>query len=280
MIRPNDGGDPREIDFLIEFDIPLHGKMRIAIEAKDHKRPLDVQIVEQYVGKYHTGSGLLVNKVIIVGNSFSKTAIKKAAKVGFSLQTLKSLNLDLPAYFDSGEPKTPSIKKENIENGIGITLFDSNLLLLPSDLQIFDHSGKSFGTAEHLGKRIWIGKPYEMFSKHIGENRGQMFQPVFQIELSNHFAVLRGKSIKLKGIVVNPPSTLVIPKMNAKHFDMTDELGNTKRFVTESGVGQENKMSITYEAGVGAPAGGIQIDIKDKSGTPPKATIWLLTWNL
>lgn len=72
-----DGG--REIDVLIESEHGLYS-LKIAVEAKDESRPLDVGVVETMIGRYHSPGGIPVNKVVLVArNGFTQTAKERAA---------------------------------------------------------------------------------------------------------------------------------------------------------------------------------------------------------
>jgi len=66
----------REIDVLLETDLGL-SNVKIAVEAKDHKRKLNVNDIEAIIGKYSSGN-LPINQVIIVAhNGFAKTTLKR-----------------------------------------------------------------------------------------------------------------------------------------------------------------------------------------------------------
>jgi hypothetical protein len=83
--------DPREIDVLIECSKPF--RMKIAYEAKDHRRPLTVTQVEELLGKYQSNTPVPVDKFVIVSSSgFTKGATEKAAADDVELLTLKEAN--------------------------------------------------------------------------------------------------------------------------------------------------------------------------------------------
>jgi hypothetical protein len=66
-----------EIDVLIECDECLF--RLVAVEAKDEADPLDVNVVNHYIGKYLAVGGIPVNKVTIASSSgFTKGARKRA----------------------------------------------------------------------------------------------------------------------------------------------------------------------------------------------------------
>ena len=91
-------GDLREIDVLVETTASSY-KIKIAVEAKDHKRKLSVTDIEAIVSKYRGAGGLIVDKVVVVCQSgYSKLAMKKAALSGIELLTLsESTNKDWTA---------------------------------------------------------------------------------------------------------------------------------------------------------------------------------------
>jgi len=78
----------REIDVLIEAAIGPY-KMKVAVEAKDEKRALDIGFIEQMIGKYLTPGGIPVNQVVAVArNGFTKKAQDRANQVGIKLFVL------------------------------------------------------------------------------------------------------------------------------------------------------------------------------------------------
>jgi hypothetical protein len=83
-----DGFD-REIDVLVEADLGMY-RMKVAVEAKDHGRPLDVTAIETVLGKYAAASdSIRVNQVVLVSRSgFTAQAIKKAKDNQLLLLTL------------------------------------------------------------------------------------------------------------------------------------------------------------------------------------------------
>lgn len=89
----------REIDVLIEEP---NGEFRfkVAVEAKDESRKMDLTKLESLIGKY-TGPGCVpVEKVIVVTRQgYTENAKKKASMVGFELVTLTEiLEFDWSAF--------------------------------------------------------------------------------------------------------------------------------------------------------------------------------------
>src|ERR1700733_963436 len=85
----DNAGTIREIDVLVEGDFGIY-RMKIAVEAKDHSRALDVTVIEQIASKYRAGDGILVNLVVIVSRSgYTKAAAEKAKRSNIELLTLR-----------------------------------------------------------------------------------------------------------------------------------------------------------------------------------------------
>jgi hypothetical protein len=82
--------DRREIDILIESNIGPYA-IKVAVEAKDESRKMDIVRFESIIGKYAVGSGLRVDKVIVVCRAgFSKQVVRRAAVENIELLTLKA----------------------------------------------------------------------------------------------------------------------------------------------------------------------------------------------
>jgi hypothetical protein len=82
-------GESREIDILITITAEHH-KVFIAIECRDHRRPITINQVEGFITKCsHTG----INKGIFVSSTgFTKSALKKANFYGIDSLTLKEIS--------------------------------------------------------------------------------------------------------------------------------------------------------------------------------------------
>ena len=68
----------REIDILIEGEIGVH-QIKIAVEAKDHSRKIDVTSIASIIAKYSGVKSIPVNKVVVVSSrGFTNGAAQKA----------------------------------------------------------------------------------------------------------------------------------------------------------------------------------------------------------
>ncbi len=81
-------GDEREIDILIEKTVATY-RIKIAVEAKDEKRPMDSVGFDKILGKYHLGCGLINKIVIVTHNGYTEKVVRKAKQYGIDLLTLK-----------------------------------------------------------------------------------------------------------------------------------------------------------------------------------------------
>jgi hypothetical protein len=81
-------GDQREIDVLIESKTGAF-TMKVAVEAKDERRKMDIVRFESLIGKYSSGSGVVVDKVVVINRAgFSKQVRERAKREGITLHTL------------------------------------------------------------------------------------------------------------------------------------------------------------------------------------------------
>jgi len=86
MVHAPGFGELREIDVLIESEVGPY-RIKVAVEAKDHKRKLNIQDIEAIIGKYCSSGSLAVEKVVVVSRrGFSKQAAKKASLIGIRLR--------------------------------------------------------------------------------------------------------------------------------------------------------------------------------------------------
>ena len=83
-----DDGEERQIDVLAVEASPPHRVIK-GIEAKDEKRSMDLSKFDSIFGKFHRGEGLVPKVAIVNRNGYSQEVVKKAAKYGFELLTLK-----------------------------------------------------------------------------------------------------------------------------------------------------------------------------------------------
>jgi len=146
---------PREIDVLIESAIgPYH--MKIAVEAKDHRRKLDSTQFEALIGKYFVEGGVKVNKVVIVThNGFYQPVIDRAKKLGVELLTLsEATNVDWGKFQPHLKPfKTaPQICDIEFYPPISGTPFETVI----REGRVFCSHGTDFGNVQQFAAYILV----------------------------------------------------------------------------------------------------------------------------
>ena|SRR5436190_9759433 len=79
----------REIDVLITHR-SARCRLKIAVEAKDESRPMDMPRFEQFLGKYLVEGGLSVDRLIVCNRKgYSRNVKSRAAELGIQLLTLR-----------------------------------------------------------------------------------------------------------------------------------------------------------------------------------------------
>jgi len=170
MVPGSQSGNLREIDVLIETKVGPYN-MKIAVEAKDHKRKLNVNDIEALIGKYFSGD-IHVNHVVIVAHrGFTVGAQKKAAANNIELKTLAEANKE------DWNTKIPQIINFKIEPHIlGIQLMPPDIL--PPDDRLLC-KGEFF--CKHCGRKR--GSPQEVAHRWIFHNPELMKQIYQQGEI-------------------------------------------------------------------------------------------------
>jgi hypothetical protein len=97
LVTPMDGGEPVEIDVLIEASIGHH-PIRVALECRDHSRPSTVEWVNELIGRY---AALPVDHVVAVSRrGFTSGARSRAEGSKIHLFTLdEAREEDWPTVF-------------------------------------------------------------------------------------------------------------------------------------------------------------------------------------
>ena len=92
MVTAPGFGQLREIDVLVESEVNPY-RMKIAVEAKDHNRKLNVTDIEAIIGKYKSAVSPIVDKVVVVSRrGFAKHAVEKAKAAGIELVRLSEIS--------------------------------------------------------------------------------------------------------------------------------------------------------------------------------------------
>jgi hypothetical protein len=111
MVKVHGLETEREIDILFEKADAIY-KVKIAVEAKDEGRPMDLDGFDHYVGKYRGPYPVDVQQFVVISrNGFTKGVREKAAAMGVPLMTL-----DEAEDFDwtKLDPKYGPLKQESM----------------------------------------------------------------------------------------------------------------------------------------------------------------------
>jgi len=157
----------REIDVLIESEVGPYN-IKIAVEAKDHKRKLDVTHIEAMIGKYKS-SAVQVNKVVIISHrGFTEEAKKRAEQENIELKILSEA---MDEAWVAELPKTIHLRVS--PHILDIELLSSSKL--PVDKQIFtegvfmcSHCGRKYGAPKEIAGK-WLFQNPELMRRIIQE---------------------------------------------------------------------------------------------------------------
>jgi hypothetical protein len=265
------GGHPREVDVLIEFLSDLDIPLKIAVEAKDHARPIDSTTVESYIGKYNNNGGIIVDKVVIVARKFSVTAKKRAESLGFTLCTVSDLSEALSGTFDTEPNEVGAWWLSNSPGGHGrrvtVKLYDKAGQLVPLEASISSRADKvRLGRAQDWAERLLehsIGNVANSIFAHFA---GDMLHVLVDVFLTDHKATLGKKSGRVDRLEFDFGKRLQIPPTVTKVVEYSPEGGIPKRIGQEIGSGLNNDVIITYEVTGEKHPQAIQVKVMDKNG--------------
>lgn len=167
MVGTTDGTTTREIDILIQSLVGPY-TIRIAVEAKDESRKMDLTGFEAIIAKYLVDGGVNVNKVVVVAHSGFSESVKTRAKL---------LDVDLFTLSEAGtvdwtrlKPPEPCFRSaaeiidiqcdEAARNSFGGTI--------PSDAYIACECGRYHGSLQQYARYA--------FWKMISERREELLR--------------------------------------------------------------------------------------------------------
>jgi len=256
-------GGLREIDVLVEVDSGIF-KMKIALEAKDHKRKLDITDIETIIGKYRGAGSLVVDKVVLVSHhGFSNAAKEKAKLNGIELLTLaETPSVDWQQYFPPFLRRMP--EKLTIRNRppvishIDISFCHTHSSPLPNgttDAKIFYEAQvyccchnnrlgdfKSFLNRRVLGSgevRRWVDNP------------GKVQQRRFQVPLRGLYLQLRdGRKAILRQVSIDIKSDVETIDMKFTTHRLQGDSKDDQYF--QFGVGEHRGKKVEFFVGQNA----------------------------
>lgn len=252
MIEVNPGEPKREVDVLVEWETDLYA-VKIAVEARDHARAIDVNTVEQYMGKYNSIGGIVVNKVVIVAKAFTRTAVNRARQLGFDLHTLNSLEeFKMGRFYVPPEDKGGWWIAGEVGQQVKVSLNDKNNKRLADAYlngTITSRVSKSrLGSPAAWARRILDNGLGEQAYKAYEEYAGEALHVIAELEFADHtIEVNSHPTIRLKHMFFDFGERVKLPDMQAKFLQLKTSPTKSKRIVYEKGRGKNAILSIVYE---------------------------------
>ena len=151
MVTTTDGISEREIDILIDSAVGPY-QIRVAVEAKDEARKMDLARFDAIIGKYLADGGVRVNKVVVVAhNGFTADTISRAKLLEIDLITLtEAKSIDWSRF------KPPEVclqsAVELIETTFDDGVRDSFGGAIPNDVQIVCSCGWRHGPPSNYAR--------------------------------------------------------------------------------------------------------------------------------
>ena len=265
MVTAADGSQ-REVDILIESALGIY-PFKIAIEAKDHGRALDVTAIEAMVGKYNAIGGIIVNKVVIVAHAFSANAVKRAGLLGYELHTLNTLQ-----EINSGQFVRELGNSSPKPNNAGWWVSDAKNQERRVELSIIGRNGKSLpkpylqGTILNRKTKIPVSTPTVWARQIIDNSLGQQVDDLYEeyagsvlriiaeVEFSDHLIRRQGLSeIQLTKMSFDFGERMKIPNVEPSTLELKLSEARSKKIIHEKGRGKMAEVSIVYEQEQGGP---------------------------
>jgi hypothetical protein len=174
--------DPREIDVLVE-NPPRSLHLKIAVEAKDEKRRMDIVRFEALLGKYFVAGGISVDKLVVVTRAgYSKAVGQRAKLLSIELLTLdEAINFDWQGFSDRSDarnviprlfdfevsPPIPGLSLDTIRQEGAISICGKTagtLRLVAADclMRKLDANPKLLNAIEDNARRVPDGVTYQM----------------------------------------------------------------------------------------------------------------------
>ncbi len=248
-------GAKREIDILVEYKTGLY-PLRVAIEAKDLSRRLDVNSVEAYIGKYNSIGGIQVSQVIIVAKEFTRTARLKAANIGFLLQTIEEIDLGPESYVERRKvsPKAEGGNDVFLPEGLRAFVFDvrGKSLAAIQDTAIFYRAGKRVGRLPVIQKAfnpILVQRLHSLRKEMIGCS----LSGALHIKLPGTTMLHHGQVYKVGKLIVASNYGAIMPTTTARGVKFRTNEDQESLLTIETASNEHVNFDLSYEE----PQGGI-----------------------
>lgn len=232
-------GAMREIDVLVEYQSGLY-PIRIAVEAKDLKRKIDLVHLDQYIGKYNSRGGISVSEIIIVAKSFTESAKRKAEFVRMQLHTIESIEADKISFFDGPPPDLPKDHKpepSSARRNWKIYGAEGKHLAIDNEREwaLLEKEHRIVRQCLHcLLNRISVP-----FLKKLEELRAKEANAhitgIANVEVSNFFLTNKDENLEISRLEIILPHVVELPKMLAKPIPLKVQVLPRSTFKTFGG---------------------------------------------
>jgi len=236
-------GIEREIDLLIAVDSGLETHYT-AIEAKDHKRPLDTTAIDEIIGKFQD---LPIKNIIVVSRKFTSNAIIKAKAFGIKCQTISSLEQEAKGIFTSDKS---SKKKNNSSNKVNYqwVLFDTKGERVDENLAF---NGNVMKNNMNYGKALKIAmRKRPTFIDEVEAERkkrpGCFVGGKLILEFNNYILNLDQESIEIGILEVFVNQGAIIPDLTPKNHQYAGSL-LSKNIISETASNETGHYTMVYE---------------------------------
>lgn len=185
-VTPNDKILGKDSEVLRQIDVSMRGsvgqfELLMVMDAKDYKEPVDVKVLEEFIGLVQDVRAQKAG--IVSAKGFSKAAVTKAAKVG----------IDLFSVIDSGEHEwktlislpaaceVTELTGFQVEfSGVPFEPFSLSMdaVMNPRQVELFTKDGIKLGTIDQCLEKIWWSGEIE-FGAGVHRNLELVGNPVY-----------------------------------------------------------------------------------------------------
>lgn len=283
MVPSPTSGKLREIDVLVETPIGLY-TLKIAVEAKDEGRKLDVTKIETIIGKYRGKGALPVNKIVVIArNGFTAEARVRAQDEEIDLLTLheakvcnwchlvpKSLNLHftpMPVGFEL----TPALPKSVLEFN----------WLQKAKFICLCH-GYDYGTPQFrmhqclyhylLPNKMLVDKMHEV-AVNGSSGKSELF---FKISMANRVLRFDDTDYPVESVTIQFRYVHAQGAMNSSVYKIENENAGLTTVMHSEGIVAGHKISMLMPLGKPDSHGILKIKVPPPNTTHPNGSSWTL----
>jgi len=283
MVPGRTSGNLREIDVLVETAVGPYA-IKIAVEAKDEGRKLDVTKIETIIGKYRGSGALQVNKIIVVArNGFTQEARTRAQDEDIDLLTLNEAKLcpwcrfvlqsfqlnfsPMPIGFEL-EPELPKAVLESQ------WMTQARFICLCHG---YDYGTPQFWMQQFLFRNVLPNKLLVDKMHEVAANGSSGKSELhFTIPVKNHVLRFDGTDYPAKSATLHYRYVHATGPMASSVYRMEDEAGAQTTVVHSEGTVGGHKIKMLMPLGKPDSRGVLKIEAPPRSDDALKGPSWTL----